>query len=157
MANDARNNGGPLLVDPAGDPANDQRQQPLLTTPAPEPAPPAGTTISLTLPPLTPEHGEMAQQALAAAVNAIGGLLPAATPAPPPKAKGSDLSAQALVAGLLKGLGAKYQDRALTKAGGLLEQRMGLRPAVATKFAVAAKPGKSTRKPRVRKGGKRGR
>lgn len=147
MADDDAN---ALLVGPRPAPAADQSLLAPLTPspPAPEPSAPAGTTISVTLPPLSPETAEVAQQALSAAVNAIANLLPAA--ARRPKPKGSDPSAQALMAGLLKGLGAKYQDRALTKAGGLLEQRL-----VGAMPAVVAKSAKRPRKLRRKGGGKR--
>ena len=85
----------------------------------------------------------MAQQVLAKVVDEIGSLAaPAAAPAP----SQSHPAAQALMAGVLQGVGTKYKDRRMLEAGQELEQHARALP------VPAAKPSSPIRKPRGRKG-----
>jgi hypothetical protein len=144
------NDNKPLLSGPEPQPNDDN--QPLLLQPlsASEPnsaatAAPAGATKAITLT-LPAEVADVAQQLLARAVDAVGGLL-----APPPAAPAPSRShpaAQALVAGILQGLGQKYGDRRMSAAGFELEQRARGLPVVAK---PAGKPQGRTRGKRRRK------
>jgi len=116
----------------------------LLSTPTTPP-----TTILLEVP---TQAVETVQRMLAAAADGTLGALLSPAPAPTPKPAGSHQAAQALVSGLLSGLGAKYRDPALSAAARQLEQRMGLRPASGANPAAIAKP---PRKPRRKGKGKR--
>jgi hypothetical protein len=143
---------------PQSGPADDEQlllpdRQP---APAPKPSSPVGTTLTIHI---APEHAEVAHHALAVAADKvgpmIGELLALATPAAPKKPSGSHPHAQALAAGIMLGLGDKYQGQAFTAAGARLKAQ-ALSAPVPT--AVAAKPPRSPRKPRAaRPKGKRGR
>lgn len=100
--------------------SDDDDDRPLnLLQPSPPSAPGATTAIHLPT-----EAVEAVQHLLARGSDLIGTLSRPAAPS-----KGSSREAQALVSGLLQGLGARYQDDNLSKAGQGLEARaLGLPP-----------------------------
>lgn len=97
--------GGPLLTGPKSQPTGADEPPSLLQPSQAEPgSPPAGVTIHV-----TPDHLAAAHRVLSAASDtlgpAIGELLGLAPPAAPARKVTSSPEAQALVAGLLQGLG----------------------------------------------------
>jgi hypothetical protein len=72
------------------------------------------------------EAAAVAQQVLAKVGDTIGALLRSTTPAAPKRKVTSSPEAQALAAGLLRGLGEKYQDPELSKAGEFLQTQLML-------------------------------
>jgi hypothetical protein len=150
----------------------DDDDRPLLLSggdqpPAPKPSSPGGVTLTVNI---APEHAEAAHHALSVAADKvgpmIGELLGLAKPAAKkPKPTGSSPEAQALVAGLLGGLGQKYEDPGLTKSAQFLARTShGIDPAQARQgiftAAVATRPPAKpsrTRKPRAARNKSKGR
>ena len=91
------------------------------------------------------------QHVLAEAGDLIDAIIGAATPAPAAK-KTSHPAAQGLVAGLLRGLGEKYQDQDLVSAGlGLQAKVLGLPVAAAKPIIRPSKPFKGNPRNKARK------
>jgi len=134
-----RDDDGPLLAVSKTQPSIITDQA---TSPAAEPSSPVGATTTVNLS-LTVPAEAMAAVVTVVDTIGIGGLLSSLAPAAPAaKPKSSHPAAQAMVAGLLRGLGEKYQDPALSAAGRQLEARL-----LGFPTAAAAKPQPSKFKP----------